>query len=213
MESALTTYTAPAIIDLLKEEIKERLEIHKDVAKRAATLIIETLDNAIRIGWCLIDIRKEFRNVPGAFESFVERNLPIGRTQAYKYAQIARGFQRDEENLGRHKEMRAMLGLTPILLDVFFPVHLKQQILATNANSFADLMRTAGIAKPKSIGNSMVRFENKPAFLRFGKTLSMAWVRFNRINKESPIENWAPEEKRALKDDLKPLVELYNSLT
>jgi hypothetical protein len=199
-------------VEGLRAEIISRLEDHKQNGRKAAEIILDTLDNAIRIGWALLDIRKELKKAPGAYHSFIELNLPIGVSQANLYAQISRSFDRDEANVEFTRQLRDISGLDPLLIEVSVEKSLKQQIIEVNASSFADLMRVAGIAKGKTLALSTGNRQEKPAFLKLGKSISMTIVRMNRLNKLSPISGWGEQEKRAIKDDLKPLVDLYATL-
>src|ERR1700728_2545080 len=100
------TQTSPSLIKVLADEVVERIDHHKKISREAAILILEVLENIVRLGWALIDINKEFKGLEGGFNSFIERNLPVGRSQAYNYMQVAKRFRRDAENLGRHQEVR-----------------------------------------------------------------------------------------------------------
>jgi hypothetical protein len=215
ISSSIQTIAPSSVaINLLALEINDRLNKHQDNGENAAAAILEALDNVIRIGWALSDIKHEMKGDSDIFNHFVDRNLPISVTQAHNYARVARSFDRDEENIELTSRIREMAGLDPLLIDVSVPKHLKQQIKYVRSNLFQDLLRTAGVSKGKKQLELTDRKppEPKPAFLRLGKSISTAWVRFVRINKESPISGWGNEERKAVKEELKPLVDLYNQL-
>jgi hypothetical protein len=200
------------LVNGFRAEIISRLTEHRENGKRAAQVILDALDNVIRVGWALNDARRELKKAPGAYHAWIELNLPIGVTQANLYAQISKSFDRDEENIEFTQRLRDLAGLEPLLLEVSVERSLKQQIIEVNASSFADLMRVAGIAKGKTLALASGSRQEKPAFLKLGKSISMTIVRMNRLNKLSPISEWGEQEKRAIKDDLRPLVELFRSL-
>ncbi len=212
MDSDSTTSSNLFAIDLYEKQLHSRLDQHRELGANAVNFVLETIENYVRTGWLLVDIKLEMHGVEGAFESWVERNLPISISQAYRYIKASTTFERDSENLADVNSVREAVGLSPLLLEVDCGPNLLDQIVERKANSFADLMRDAGISKPKTLSLPAIPKEQKPAFLKLGKALSAAYVRFQRINKVDPIDAWGTQEKRAICDSLKPLADLYQGL-
>jgi hypothetical protein len=199
-------------VETLTGAICERIELHKNNGQRAASLVLETLENVVRIGWHLLDLKSEFRKLSGGYESYVDRNLPVSLRQAQRYTQVARQFKRDAEYLEFSSRLRQSAGLSDTLTYDQPASPLKEQIIAANAHSFSEMLRVAGVAKPKPLASATNQVQAKPMFLRLGKSLSMAVVRVNRINRESPIESWGRMERDAIIQDLEPLVKLRDRL-
>jgi hypothetical protein len=208
MESVLETSSEMSLIDNMGVELRNRLSRHQEIGKNAAEAILEALENIVRVGWLLADVRYELKGCEEAFETWVDCNLPIGVSQALNYVRVCKHFERDQENIA----WREKCGLDPMLIDVIGELTVRQQILAVSANSFADLMRVAGVAKPKPALPSSDKKTERPPFFKAIKTLSAADVRLTRLNKISPFSDLSDMERSDLAHALMPFVALYNEI-
>src|SRR3954465_1226608 len=88
----------------LCQECLERLEAHNRNGVSAVDIIFTTLENIVRLGFALCDIRKEMNSIEGAFEFWVTDNLPVGLRQAQRYMQASRTFDRDKQYFASRDE-------------------------------------------------------------------------------------------------------------
>jgi hypothetical protein len=174
------------------------------------------IESTVRIGWDLLDLRTQFKGVSDMFEKYVDENLPMHHRTAYKYIKSAKQFQRDRINLMRCAEIKSH---TSSLLEVEEAPDLLRQIFAVNANTNADLLRVAGVSKAKAeirdtnaadmiVGDG----RRSPEFFRMFKSLTMTITRIHRATKRVPVESWDNDQKRAVMHELRPYVDLFNSL-
>jgi hypothetical protein len=213
-ESANAVQYIPAekrqVTEILKTEITSLVDRQQAAGRKAADAIMETLEVTVRLGWRLRDLSKELTGVSGALDAYCERNLPISYRQAQRYMKGSRLFQRDKQDFDFQSELRRTVGL-PELAPVKAVSSLRDQIVALNANRFAEVLRLSGLAKSKVQAISPPRSE-KPIFLKAGKSVSMCVVRFNRILKLEPLETWGRQERQAVLSNLQPLLELADKL-
>jgi hypothetical protein len=198
------------VTEILKTEISSLVDRQRSAGRKAADAIMETLEVTVRLGWRLRDLSKELTGVSGTLEAYCERNLPISYRQAQRYMKGSRLFQRDHQDFEFQSQLRRQVGL-PELAPVKAESPLRDQIIALNANSFAEVLRLSGLSKSKVQTLSPPRSE-RPLFLRVGKSISMSVVRLNRALKLEPLENWGTEERKAVLADLQPLLELADKL-
>jgi cell division protein FtsB len=199
--------------------IENFLQYHKIFGPQIAQDNLSLLENIVRIGWVLNDIKRELKD-GGAFELFIENRLPISSAQANAFAAESRRFKRDVKDLQFNAEVRKYCGLKPLLELNVFNAPLREQIAKLPASRFASLMRLSGLQKPRVSQKmlmdiplqGMPRLQDKPAFLKVGAVLSRTWVRIQRISKATPIEELGDEERQAIARDLRPFVELYERI-
>jgi hypothetical protein len=200
---------------------QEFLKIHKEVGREAASFNLDILENTVRTGWALNDIKRELKDDrAGAFELFVNNRLPISSAQANAFAAESRRFKRDVQDLQFNAEVRRACGLEPLLVLDIFSAPLREQIAKLPASRFASLMRLSGLQKPRVSQKmltdippqGMPRVQDKPAFLKIGAVLSRTWTKIQRISKATPIEELGEEERQAIARDLRPFVELYERI-
>jgi hypothetical protein len=205
--------------------IQKFLELHKDVGPEVAQGNLTLLENTVRVGWALNDIKRELSSNwedggASAFEAFIENRLPISIAQANAFAVESRRFKRDVQDLQFNAEVRRACGLEPLLVLDIFSAPLREQIAKLPASRFASLMRLSGLQKPRVSQKmltdippqGMPRVQDKPAFLKIGAVLSRTWTKIQRISKATPIEELGEEERQAIARDLRPFVELYERI-
>jgi hypothetical protein len=207
-----TTQQYTAITGVFTGAIRERFALHKQLGRSAAQIMLDALENVVRMGWLLSDLKREFKHVSGAYETHVTNTCEIGVRQADRYIEASKGFQRDALNMAESAELAAAGGITPDMFSIPHPVTLREQIKQENANSFADLLRKADLAKPKQLTGATERFDDKPLVFKISKALSMVQMRINRTLKGVDLATWSFREKQLLIDRLKPLVEFYDEV-
>jgi hypothetical protein len=201
----------------LSDEVQKRLDVQNDITAKAAQGILETLENYVRTGWLLAEIKSEFRKFPGAFDDFVEHRFNVEVAQINNYIRVANQFQKDRQALIESSELKQTLGVTDSLIDEdITELSLQDQLIEVSPNSFSDLLRRASLAKPRLVKDRTPDLIPSPnirqSYLKLGKSITTTVVRLNRIDKEDAIANWTPEEKASLKRDLEPLMDLYKNL-
>src|SRR5271165_3301971 len=134
------------VIDLakvakLREKLDAFLQLEVTLRTNAERQIQLVLENAVRVGWCLIDIKAEMR---GEFNAYAENHLPFSHDKANRLMKAARNFQRDELN----QKFLESIWTKPLAIE-YSTEPLADQIGKCNsgqgARHFQDLLVTSGL--------------------------------------------------------------------
>jgi hypothetical protein len=191
-------------VKALQAKLDALLELQKTLSHYAATSVLSALENVVRIGWCLIDIKAEKK---GVFYEYAEIHFPFSARQAERMMKAARNFQRDIENV----EFIESITTVPLAME-YSGAPLIDQIKQTGARHFQDLLVTGGLA-PARVAISPAGRSVPTGIFKLLRSIDSAALRFVRVEREFPIEDWSDADREVVKRKLKPLVELFERLS
>lgn len=191
----------------LRYKLEELLALEITLRQNAEQHVLAVLENAVRVGWCLIDIKAELR---GYFDKYAENCLPFGHTKAARLMKAAKNFQRDTEN---HQFLES-IWTKPLAIE-YSTESLAEQIGKCNsgqgARHFQDLLVTSGLAPTKHIADPTDRSTPSP-FFKLIRAIDSASARVVRFRRETPIEDWSHDNREIIRRKLQPLIDLAEIL-
>ena len=189
----------------LREKLEGLLQIEVVLRVEAEKHILAVLENAVRVGWCLIDIKAELR---GYFDKYAENCLPFGHTKAARLMKAAKNFQRDNDNQTLQNEI-----WTKPLAISYSTEPLSEQIGKCNngegARHFQDLLVTSGLAPAKQISEKR---DTPTGFFKLCRAIDAAVARLARYRRERDVCEWSQDDRQIIKRKLQKLEELGHEL-
>jgi len=165
--------------------------------------IVAALENAIRIGWCLIDIRHEIRGSGSLFDGFIARSS-LSKSQIYRLIAAASKFQRDQTEL----DFSIANGLTSS--ESISPIPLTQQLQQTKATNFSQLLAAGGLITPS--GRTQAPNVAIVPIAKLARKIDAAYMQHTRVTRSFPIHQWSTADIQVLLRKLEPLVSLHAQL-
>lgn len=191
-------------VSALQAKLDALLELQKTLSHYAATSVLSALENIIRIGWCLIDIKAELK---GVYDEYAETHFPFSARQARRMMAAARNFQRDGVNV----DFLQSIASETLAFENRSEIPLVEQIKQTGARHFQDLLVTGGLA-PARTPISQTERSVPTGIFKLLRSIDSASLRFVRVEREFPISDWSDADREVVRRKLRPLVELYEKL-
>jgi hypothetical protein len=127
-------------VGFLEELALEALNKHAVLFRQASDGVVSTIENSIRLGWYLSDLRSFMRPGPG-FITWAAKRFELSTTHCAHLMALSKHFCRDlVDQKTREKLSIRVPGLNPTV-----GVHLRNQIVEAAPKSLNELFRATGI--------------------------------------------------------------------
>jgi hypothetical protein len=142
-QSSLPAGAKAESVAFMKELVLDALTKHQSLTRTVATSILDAMENAVRLGFYLCDIKSLLPT--GSFGKWVSDNLAISGPWASQLRRLSAHFARDLVDL----QQRERLGIVIEGLDAAVGLHLRNQIRETGAGSVKELLRLTHVIPPQ----------------------------------------------------------------
>lgn len=194
-------------IGFLHELISDSLNRHKNLSITVSTNLVDTIENSIRLGWYLDDV-KSFLAPEGKFTAWVQANFKSSFAWLYQMRKLSSRFARDLVD----SQQRERLGIKVRGLDSAIGPHLRTQIKDAAPTSLSALLRTTGVlpALPApDMGNEKMAASSKTAIDRAIQAAQRLQMQLNRTD---PVR-LSQAQRDKLSATLRPIIAYGHGLS
>jgi hypothetical protein len=188
-------------VAFLGELLRDGLQRHETLSRTAANTIIDAIENSIRCGFYLADLKSLIP--PGRFTNWVEENFTCSYAWANQLRRLARHFCRD---LADQKQREKLNIHVPGLSGAVGP-HLRTQIAEAGCKSLNELFRTVGLlpapVQHSSNGNASPELSLKLDLARLTPFVGRLQ---KRLDKLPPPQELSDTQRESLHTLLSPIV-------
>jgi hypothetical protein len=191
------------VVRALEVRLEALMARQSELTENAKEKILLALENAVRIGWVLIDIRTELKKIGPLFDQYARNRFSFSKSQVYRLITAAKRFERDQVELDFRLSISGEA--TPGDLS---EIPLIEQIRETKASTFSDLLITGGVVSGRTQAPSI----SMPPICKLYRRIDAVHCQFVRTERQYPIADWSEADIAVLIRKLQPLVSLHAQL-